>query len=59
MRPCFTGQEIQYYKDVKSPQIEFVELDKLTLKYLSGNANGPFGAEILFKKGEKQQQSKT
>lgn len=52
MKPCFTDQKIQYYKDVKSPLIGFVELDKLTLKYLSGNANGPFDTEVLFKKGK-------
>lgn len=30
----FIDWEIQYYKDIKSPRIGFVELDKLILKYL-------------------------
>lgn len=48
MNAMFTDWEIQYCKDVMSPQTGFGELDKLILKYLCGNASGPFITKILF-----------
>lgn len=53
MNSMFTDWKSQYYKDVKSPQIGFVELDKLILKYLWANTNGPFITRVLFQ-NEKQ-----